>query len=173
MMSRALLVIDMQQGIMDDKTYVLECQDELFNIVNQAIDLARKNLIPICFVQHSEKEGLVEFSAAWQLDSRLHKEGEDYVFSKWHSDAFWDTSLLSYLTQHNIQQLIICGVQTEYCIDTTLRSAHRLGYQPILISNGHSTINNESLSAHQIIDHHNRTLSSFAQVLSLNQINFD
>lgn len=57
MNQKALLVIDMQKGIFDDKDYVLEYQEDLFNIVNQAIDQARIKRLPVLFVQHTEKKG--------------------------------------------------------------------------------------------------------------------
>ncbi len=169
---KALLVIDMQSGIFEDFDYVLDYQNELFEIVNHAIDQARNKNIPILFVQHTESEGLVEDSDAWQLDRRLHKEKNDFVFSKHHSDAFWDTPLMSYCDQHSIDELILCGVQSDYCIDTSVRSAHRLGYKVQLISDGHSTVKNSGLTVRQIIDHHNEILHSFARVVPLESIDF-
>lgn len=172
MNQKALFVIDMQRGIFEDKNFVLEYQDKLFNVVNEAIQKAREKGIPVIFVQHTEPSGLVEFSHDWQLDLRLNRAKEDFVFSKWHSDAFWDTELKSYCDKHQIKELIVCGVQTEYCVDTTVRSAHRLGYQVTLIADGHSSVKNDILSVKQIISHHNATLHSFATVIDLKDIVF-
>lgn len=172
MNQKALLVIDMQKGIFDDKDFVLEYQEDLFKIVNQAIDQARTQRLPVLFVQHTEKFGLVENSEVWQLDDRLHLQAHDFVFSKTHSDAFWDTQLSDYCLKHSIDELIVCGVQTEYCVDTTIRSAHRLGYKITLISNGHSSVNDGVLTVRQIIDHHNQNLQSFADVKTLGEIDF-
>ncbi len=172
MSQKALLVIDMQRGIFEDTAYVLENQDQLFAVVNQAIEKAREKDLPVLFVQHTEKQGLVEFSSDWQLDLRLNREQNDFVFSKHHSDAFWDTKLKSYCDNHDINELIICGVQTEYCVDTTVRSAHRLGFKVNLISDGHSSVKNQVLTVDQIIRHHNETLSGFADVQALKDLEF-
>lgn len=64
------------------------------------------------------------------------------------------------LSNHGIQQLIICGYATEFCIDTTVRSAAAHGYNIVLASDAHTTHDKDHLSAHIIRDHHNRTLSS-------------
>ena len=172
MSTKALLVVDMQRGIFEDKNFVLENQDQLFQVVNKTIEKAREKSIPVIFVQHTEKQGLVEFTYDWQLDLRLNREKDDFVFSKHHSDAFWDTELKSFCDKHGIKELIVCGVQTEYCIDTSVRSAHRLGYEVSLIADGHSSVNNGILSVDQIIKHHNETLQGFANVKALNDIEF-
>lgn len=53
---------------------------------------------------------------------------------------------------------VICGLQSEFCVDTTTRRALALGYPVTLVSDGHSTMDNGVLSAAQISAHHNETL---------------
>lgn len=163
-MQKALLVIDMQTGLFEGEN-AIEQQERLFKVVNRLIDKAHQDNQTIIFVQHTEEVGLVESSAQWQLDQRLHQKETDKRMSKKHLDAFWDTPLIAYLKDHDIHELIIVGCQTEYCIDTTIRSAKRLGYEVTLIKDGHSTVSNNVLSAVQIINHHNLTLSSFVSVI--------
>ena len=67
-------------------------------------------------------------------------------------------------------ELAICGMQTDFCVDTTTRRALALGFPVVLVSDGHTTLSNKTLSASQIIDHHNETLSnieSFGNVVRL------
>ena len=56
------------------------------------------------------------------------------------------------------ERLIVVGNQTKFCVDTTCRRAHSLGYKVTLLKDGHSTWDNEHLKAQQIIDHHNLVL---------------
>ncbi len=57
------------------------------------------------------------------------------------------------------KQLVIAGMKTEFCVDTTCRAASALGWRTVLISDAHSTMDNERLSAPDIIGHHNITLA--------------
>jgi len=57
--------------------------------------------------------------------------------------------------------LIICGLQTDFCVDTTVRRAFTLGYHVTLVADAHSTLDNGVLTAAQIIAHHNATLGNF------------
>ena len=57
-----------------------------------------------------------------------------------------------------VGRLIIAGIQTEFCVDTTCRRAFSLGYDITLMSDGHSTWDTDVLPADTIIAHHNRTL---------------
>jgi nicotinamidase-related amidase len=68
--------------------------------------------------------------------------------------------------------VILMGMQTEYCIDTTCRQAFALDYQVILVKDGHSTYDTNLLSALQVIAHHNALLTAFATVKDAETIDF-
>jgi len=53
------------------------------------------------------------------------------------------------------------GAQTEVCVDTTCRRAFSLGFEVTLVSDGHSTWENATLTADQIIRHTNDTLAGW------------
>jgi nicotinamidase-related amidase len=56
----------------------------------------------------------------------------------------------------------VTGCMTEYCVDTACRHATTLGFDVTLVSDGHTTLDNDLLKAEQIIAHHNRTLNWFS-----------
>jgi nicotinamidase-related amidase len=66
-----------------------------------------------------------------------------------------------------IDHLLICGMQTEYCVDTTTRRAVLDGYRVTLVADGHTTPDNEVLPADTIRRHHNVTLRGFGAGVSL------
>ncbi|GED17508.1 hypothetical protein AMI01nite_54990 [Aneurinibacillus migulanus] len=66
----------------------------------------------------------------------------------------------------------MCGVQTEYCVDTTVKSAYSHGYKVKLVRDCHSTYNSDVLTAEQIINHHNNILNQFATIVNSCEIDF-
>lgn len=62
-------------------------------------------------------------------------EGE-LVISKPGKDAFYNTGLRDYLVTRNISNLVITGVTTDVCVQTTMRCANDRGYDCLLIEDG-------------------------------------
>ena len=77
-------------------------------------------------------------------------------------DAFNKTELEGVLKQKGVTELVICGMHTEFCVDTTSRRALALGYPVVLVSDAHTTAGNTELTAPQVIAHHNVTLANIA-----------
>ena len=65
------------------------------------------------------------------------------------------------LEEAAIRDLIITGCASDYCVDTTVRSALAKGYRTIAPSDGHTTSDRPHLSARKIIQHHNAIWSDF------------
>ncbi|MDB6000704.1 MAG: isochorismatase family protein, partial [Rhizobacter sp.] len=64
------------------------------------------------------------------------------------------------LKRHAVKDLIVCGMHTEFCVDTTIRRALALGYPVLLVEDAHTTEGNQVLSPTQVIQHHNATLAN-------------
>ncbi len=96
----------------------------------------------------------------WQVAIALETQPTDTYIRKKATDSFHQTDLHAVLQAKGVQNLIICGFQSEFCVDTTTRRALALGYPVVLVSDGHSTMDNITLSAAQISAHHNETLSN-------------
>ena len=88
-------------------------------------------------------------------------------------DAFHATILSSELGAIGAERLIIVGAQTELCMDTSCRRASSLGSDAILVADAHSTWDDATLTADQIIRHTNQTLSGwFVNLVSSDQVPF-
>lgn len=74
------------------------------------------------------------------------------------------------LQEKGIEHVILSGMQTEYCVDTTTRRACSEGYKVTLVSDAHSTFNTEVLRAEDIVKHHNTVLGAFADVVALKDL---
>jgi nicotinamidase-related amidase len=117
----------------------------------------------VIFVQHESQTGYLEFGTrAWQLAEGLQAEPSDLRIRKTTPDSFLRTDLEATLKARGITDLIICGMHTEFCVDTTTRRALALGYPVILVADGHTTEGNDHVSPRQVIAHHNVTLTNIS-----------
>lgn len=163
----ALLIIDMQQGLFRGPVSPFSADAVLANI-RLLIANARHAQVPVFFARHVGPDDS-PFSAQGpltQLIPELDVKEQDVVFTKRHPSCFRDTELLRELNQRGIKQLVIAGMKTEFCVDTTCRAAPELGFRTILISDAHTTMDNAHLSATDIIAHHISTLAGPFVMLS-------
>jgi nicotinamidase-related amidase len=156
-MSIALLVIDVQVGIMNDVAHA----DELLQTLAGLLTRARAAGMPVIHVQHDEPGELEPHTPVWEIHPAIAPHPGEPVIRKRACDAFHQTTLHEELQQRRIRELIITGCQTEYCVDTTCRRAVTSGYDVTLVKEGHGTMNSATLTADQIIAHHNAILNGF------------
>ena len=157
----ALVVIDMQEGLFRGPVSPYRADAVLANI-RRLIDDARRAEVPVFFIRHTGPDGS-PFSAQSPLTHLLLELNvdveQDSVIIKKYPSCFRDTRLVPQLRERAVKQLVIVGMKSEFCVDTTCRAAPELGFSTVLISDAHTTVDNENLSARDIIDHHNRTLA--------------
>jgi nicotinamidase-related amidase len=164
--STALLVIDVQNGMFDPQWPIYE-EEKLLANIRKLIAQARKTDTPVIFIQHTEKEGpLTSGLETWQIHPDLAPRLDETKIAKTTPDAFHQTRLKEILTEKAIRNLVIAGLQSEYCIDATCRRAFNLGFKTTLVSDAHSTMDSESQKASAIISHINQTLGSEYVMLS-------
>ncbi|GIN70931.1 isochorismatase [Bacillus sp. J14TS2] len=167
----ALLVIDVQNAMFDKANPIYEGERLLKNL-QELINKARTTNVPVLFVQHNDEE-FISGTPEWEIHSSISPKEGEIVIQKHTPDSFHETELQEKLESRQIQNLIVSGNQTEYCIDTTIRRAFSLGYRITLVKDAHRTWDSNSLSAQQIIDHHNEVLSNaFATLKETKEIQF-
>ena len=88
------------------------------------------------------------------------KPGE-IVIEKTASDGFYQTGLQAELDRLAIKRLIVCGLQTEFCVDTTCRAAFSRGFEIVLAADAHTTTD-AIASASIVVQHHNYALANLA-----------
>lgn len=158
-MKSALLVIDVQRGLCEGK-YATFDADGVIRRINSVAGKARAAGVPVIFIQHNSKDGvLVLGSEGWQLARGLEVFEGDLRLHKQAADSFHKTDLHSLLQDLGVTELVICGMQSDFCVDTTTRRALALGYPIVLVADGHTTLDNGLLTAEQISRHHTLTLS--------------
>ena len=159
---RALLVIDVQQGLCDGATPPFAL-DEVIARINAIAAKARAVGAPVIFIQHEGKAGYLEHgTAAWQLHRALQVEPTDLTLRKTATDSFHRTELQALLERHGVTELVVCGMHTEFCVDTTIRRALALGYPVVLVADAHTSEGSAVLSPALVIAHHNDVLSNIS-----------
>jgi nicotinamidase-related amidase len=68
-----------------------------------------------------------------QIVPALQPQGEEIVIDKPGKGAFYNTDLMAQLQRRGITQLVVTGVTTEVCVQTTLREANDRGFDCLLI----------------------------------------
>jgi len=167
------MVIDVQRGMFDSSDPV-QAGPELLLRISQLIEKARKAAVPVIFVQHNGSPGslLEPGTSGWHLHPSLSPLEGDLVIQKGTPDSFHERGLRMELAHRGIENLVISGIQTEVCVDTTCRRAFSLGYDVVLATDAHSTWDRGKLTAEQIIEHHNDVLRWFAETTDSTGIEF-
>ncbi len=161
-MTTALLIIDMQQGLCEGEGAAFE-SPRVIDSINQVAAKARAAGAVVIFIQHESTGGYLRFETReWQLADGLRAEPTELRIRKTTPDSFLRTDLEEVLKRHAVTDLAICGMHTEFCVDTTTRRALALGYPVVLLADAHTSAGNAHLSATQVIAHHNATLTNIS-----------
>ena len=172
-MKKALLVIDVQNGMFQEGNVVFK-GDRLLQNLKDLIAQARSNEIPIFYIQHNAPAGkpLEYRTKGWEIHPEITPNTQDVIIQKTTPDSFFNTSLDEELKKQEVEHLVIAGIQTEACVDTTCRRAFSMKYKVTLVSDTHSTRDSQNITAQQIINHHNDVLRWFADVYPSKDISF-
>ncbi len=153
----AVLVIDVQVGLFGAKPAPVEAEAVIAR-VNDVTAKARQAGAPVIFIQHDggpNDEDLAPFTEGWKLHPDLHVRLGDVTLRKTTCDTFYGTSLEAELRACGITTLLLMGFATDFCVDSTLRSAASKDFGIIVVADAHTTADNPVLKAEQVRQHHN------------------
>ncbi len=149
-----LLIIDMQVGL-----FASGAKFDAAGLVARINCLSRKVRDSggrVVLVRHTQESGPFEAGRPeWQLLPELDVSEQDHVIGKSTCDCFAGTELATLFAADSVGRLIITGCATEFCVDSTVRSAAVRGYDVWAPEDGHTTSDRAHLSAEQVIRHHN------------------
>ncbi|ADL51987.1 cysteine hydrolase family protein [Clostridium cellulovorans] len=151
MENTALLVVDVQNALVSEKPFALE---EVIGNIKRLIEICRKNKVEVIYVQHTDEE-LVRNSEGWKIYEEISPNENEKIVYKSFNSSFKNTELKEYLDSKGISQLIITGMQTEYCIDATCKVAFEYGFKLIMPEKTNTTFDNGNISAETLYEYHN------------------
>lgn len=166
-----LLVVDVQNGLIN--THPHNEQGVIENI-KKLILAARYNEKEVIYVCHDDGQGteLESGTYGWQVYDEVSPVGNELIFEKKFNSAFHKTNLKEYLDRKNIDTIILVGLQTEYCMDATCKSAFSYDYKVIIPHETNTTFDNEYLSGEKLYEFYNYKIwnNRFANVISIDKV---
>ncbi len=144
----ALIVIDLQKGIVNKQTYPHSSNSIVSNAAKLA-EVFRKNNAPVFLVRVTPspdiKDGLKPITdntaqtsdtmnPDWaEIVSELGPKKGDFVITKRQWGAFHGTELDLQLRRRKIETIVLCGISTNIGVESTARFAYEYGYQQVFV----------------------------------------
>lgn len=124
----ALIVVDVQESFRQ-RPYWRDSDVRFFvERLQSLITGAQARGIPVVRVFHVEESGPFSLESGFVVPLHDVPFTPNAVFQKRSHSALIGSGLDVWLTQHGIRRLIVCGIRTEQCCETTTRHASDLGY---------------------------------------------
>ena len=165
-----LLVVDAQKLITNEKLYKF---DLFVSNVKKIISEARTNNIEVIYIRHDDGAGheLTKGTEGYDIYEEFKPVNEEKIFDKVFNSAFKKTGLLEYLRNKGEKDIIIVGLQTDYCIDATIKCGFEHGFNMIVPAYTNTTVDNEFMSAEQSYKYHNEFMwnGRYAECISLEE----
>lgn len=150
-----LLVVDTQKLITNADLYNF---DVFVSNVKKLIQTARENNIEIIYVRHDDGVGqaLSKGTDGFEIYEEFAPAKDEKVLDKTVNSPFKETGLLEYLVEKQIKQVIVVGLQTDYCIDATVKCGFEHGFKMIVPEDTNSTFDNNYMSAEATYNYYNQ-----------------
>ena len=149
-----LLVVDMQKGLVDEELYAF---DTFLDRIVRLIDAARKHHVEVIYAQHDAGpgSGLSVGDSDFEIVDPVRPESGEKVFVKTINSCFGNKDFRDYLEKQEDKRLMIVGLQTNYCIDCTVKSAFERGFEVIIPERTNSTFDNDFMTAEMTYRYYN------------------
>lgn len=178
-MSKALIIIDIQNDYFQGGNCELVNPVEASLKAKELLEYFRKNKMPVFHVQHINlRKGATYFlpnTKGAQIHENVKPLENEIIIEKNFPNSFLETNLESELEKQNIKELVICGMMSHMCVDSTTRAAFDLGFECIVVHDACTTKDlvflDKKVNASEV---HNSFMSAlgsvFAKVVSENEI---
>lgn len=149
-----LLTVDTQKLITNDRLYMF---DRFKANVKKLIKAARENYVEIIYIRHDDGKGkaLTKGTESFEIYEGFKPLSGEKIFDKTANSAFYRTGLLDYLRMLECKEIMIVGLQTDYCIDATVKCGFEHGFKMIVPAYCNSTFDNKFMSAEKSYKYYN------------------
>lgn len=149
-----LLLVDAQKEITNERLYKFH---EFVSTVKMLIKTARENGVEVIFVRHDDGAGtpMTKGLDGFELYEEFAPEGDEKIFDKRVNSPFRDTGLAEYLSSKNETEIIVTGLQTDYCIDAAVKCGFEREYKIIVPRYANTTFDNRFMTAEKSCEYYN------------------
>ena len=165
-----LLVVDTQQMITNNKLYNFEVFEER---VKCLIEVARINNVEVIYVRHDDGPDceLTKGKEGFEIYEGFSPQPGEKIFDKTVNSSFKGTGLLEYLVEKNVHTVAVVGLQTDYCIDATIKCGFEHGFKMIVPENANSTFDNAFMTGEQSCKYYNEFMwkGRYAECISVEE----
>ncbi len=154
MRDTVLLVVDVQKLITVDTLYNFTVfRDSLQKLISES----RKNNVEVIYVRHDDGAGkpLSKGKDGYDVADDFAPKAGEKLFDKTVNSPFRDSGLLEYLRSKGVKKLIVTGLQTDYCIDATVKCGFEHGFEVIVPENCNTTFSNNHMTGEQTYRYYN------------------
>lgn len=129
----------------------------VINRINSLSQLFSEKNQFVIFIQHdgTKENCSIPESGDWQILPELARNTSDIIISKTANDSFYMSELENILIDLDINELFISGCATDFCVDSTVKSALNKDYKVTVIEDGHTTAARLFIDAQTTIKHYN------------------
>ncbi len=141
-MSKALVVIDVQESFRQRPDWAAMSNTDIVTPVGQLVAAARASGDLVVWVLHSAPGSGSVFDPAngyVRLIDGLERRDDEPLVVKTSANAFTTTNLQQTLVSAGVREIVICGIRTEQCCETTARLASDLGYAVTFVTDATTT----------------------------------
>ena len=146
-MNQALLIIDIQNDYFPGGAMELVGSPAAGAKAGKLLQAFRQKQVPVVHIQHvSTRPGATFFlpnTRGVEIHESVAPQAGETVLQKNFPNSFRGTPLLEHLRKLQITQLVVAGMMTQMCVDSTTRAATDLGFQCVL---AHDACATKSLS---------------------------
>lgn len=149
-----LLVVDTQKLITNEELY----QFELFeNRIKILIAKARECGVEVIYIRHDDGVGeeLTTGTDGFEIYDGFKPLDGERIFDKFVNSPFKESGLLDYLKEKGEDTILMVGLQTDYCIDATVKCGFEHGFRMIVPEYTNSTFDNAFMTAEQTYRYYN------------------
>lgn len=165
-----LMVVDTQKLITNENLYQFELFESRIKIL---IAKARKCGVEVIYIRHDDGVGeeLTKGKEGFEIYEGFAPQEGEQIFDKVVNSPFKESGLLAYLKGKDENTIIAVGLQTDYCVDATIKCGFEHGFRMIVPEYTNSTFDNNFMTAEQTYRYYNEFMwkGRYAECISFEE----
>jgi len=150
-----LLIVDTQEMIVTQELYEY---DKFVQNVKHLITCSRKSGVEVIYIRHDDGFELTKGIDGFEIFREFAPIEGEKIFDKHVNSAFKESGLLEYLHSKSDNKIMIAGLQTDYCIDATIKCGFEHGFEMIVPAYCNTTVDNEFMTGEQTYQYYNNKM---------------